>query len=240
MTDTPPKPVSNIKIVLLEDDLEFAANLSRELEILRYEVTHFKTGQSCLQHMVTHQHDICLFDWNLPDMPGPQVMERLKKIGRMPPVIFITGNDNEKDVTDVLLAGADDYIIKPPVIGVLNARIHAILRRHTLRASPIHKETLGNLSIDYRHKVITRNGVLVPLTGSEVLLAFHLFLHRGQIVSRQQLYEILGIDGIAIDTRRLDVHLSNLRRKLLLNVMNGWRLTSIYQRGYRLELLSET
>lgn len=240
MTDTPTKPVSKIKIVLLEDDLGFAANLSRELEFLQYEVTHFKTGQSCLQHLVTHQHDICLFDWNLPDMPGPQVMERLKKIGRMPPVIFITGNDSEKDVTDVLLAGADDYIIKPPVIGVLNARIHAILRRHTLRASPVHKEILGNLSIDYRHKVITRNGVLVPLTGSEVLLAFHLFLHRGQIVSRQQLYEILGIDGIAIDTRRLDVHLSNLRRKLFLNVMNGWRLTSIYQRGYRLELLSES
>jgi DNA-binding response OmpR family regulator len=122
----------------------------------------------------------------------------------------------------------------------LNARIQAILRRHTARATPIYKETLGSLSIDYRHKVITRNGVLVPLTGSEILLAFHFFLHRGQIVSRHQLYEILGIDSIAIDTRRLDVHLSNLRRKLLLNVMNGWRLTSIYQRGYRLELLSES
>lgn len=240
MTDTPTKPVSNIQIVLLEDDLEFAANLSRELEFLQYNVTHLKTGQSCLQHMLTHQHDICLFDWHLPDMPGPQVMERLKKIGRMPPVIFITGNDNEKDVTDVLLAGADDYIIKPPVMGVLNARIHAILRRHTTRAMPVYKENLGNLSIDYRHKVITRNGVLVSLTGTEVLLAFHLFLHRGQIVSRQQLYEILGIEDIAIDTRRLDVHLSNLRRKLLLNVVNGWRLTSIYQRGYRLELLSES
>ncbi len=240
MTDSPTNLEPSIKIVLLEDDLEFAANLSRELEILQYEVTHFKTGQSCLQHLATHQHDICLFDWNLPDMPGPQVMERLKKIGRMSPVIFITGNDSEQDISDVLLAGADDYIIKPPVIGVLNARIHAILRRHTMRASPVSKETLGNLCIDYRHKVITRNGELVPLTGSEVLLAFHLFLHRGQIVSRQQLNQLLGIDGIAIDTRRLDVHLSNLRRKLMLNVMNGWRLTSIYQRGYRLELLSES
>jgi two-component system response regulator RegX3 len=240
MTESQINSESKIKIVLLEDDLGFAANLSRELEFLRYEVTHFKTGQSCLQHLANHQHDICLFDWNLPDMPGPQVMERLKKIGRMLPVIFITGNDSEHDITDVLLAGADDYIIKPPVISVLNARIQAILRRHTARATPIYKETLSSLSIDYRHKVITRNGVLVPLTGSEILLAFHFFLHRGQIVSRHQLYEILGIDSIAIDTRRLDVHLSNLRRKLLLNVMNGWRLTSIYQRGYRLELLSES
>jgi DNA-binding response OmpR family regulator len=188
---------------------------------------------------VLHKHDVCLFDWSLPDLTGPEVMARLHKIGRMPPVIFMTGKDAEQDVTQVLMAGADDYIIKPPVIGVLHARIQALLRRITPRTQAVHKEMLGQLVIDYRNQVILRNGQPVSLTGSETILAFDLFMHRGQIITRQHLYKLLGIDEVAIDTRRLDVHISHLRSKLALNAMHGWKLTSVYQRGYRLEYLHE-
>jgi DNA-binding response OmpR family regulator len=64
-------------------------------------------------------------------------------------------------------------------------------------------------------------------------------MHRGQIITREHLYELLGIDKVAVDTRRLDVHISHLRSKLALNAMHGWKLSSIYQRGYRLEYLYE-
>lgn len=228
-----------IKIAFLEDDLTFAANICRELEVLGYGVTHFATGQSCLNHLAVNNHDVCLFDWNLPDMPGTEVMERLKKIRRMPPVIFMTGNDSEHDVSQVLMAGADDYIIKPPAINVLHARIQALIRRIQLQQQPVHKESLGHLVIDYFNKVIFRNGEPVALTGSETILAFNFFMNRGQVVSRQHLYELLGIDSMAIDTRRLDVHISHLRSKLGLSAMYGWKLSSIYQRGYRLEYLHE-
>jgi DNA-binding response OmpR family regulator len=227
------------KIAFLEDDAFFAERICRELRALQYEVTHFTTGQACLSHLVLHKHDVCLFDWSLPDLTGPEVMARLNKIGRMPPVIFMTGRDAEQDVTQVLMAGADDYIIKPPAIGVLHARIQALLRRVTPRSQPVHKEILGQLVIDYRNQVILRNGRPVSLTGSETILAFDLFMHRGQIITRQHLYELLGIDEVAVDTRRLDVHISHLRSKLALNAMHGWKLTSIYQRGYRLEYLYE-
>lgn len=227
------------KIAFLEDDALFAERICRELRALQYEVTHFNNGQACLSHLVLHKHDVCLFDWSLPDLTGPEVMARLNKIGRMPPVIFMTGRDAEQDVTQVLMAGADDYIIKPPAIGVLHARIQALLRRIKPRAQPVHKEILGQLVIDYRNQVILRNGRPVALTGSETILAFDLFMHRGQIITRQHLYELLGIDEVAVDTRRLDVHISHLRSKLLLNAMHGWKLTSIYQRGYRLEFLYE-
>jgi two-component system, OmpR family, response regulator RegX3 len=227
------------KIAFLEDDAYFAERICRELRALEYEVTHFNTGQACLSHLVLHKHDVCLFDWSLPDLTGPEVMARLHKIGRMPPVIFMTGKDAEQDVTQVLMAGADDYIIKPPVIGVLHARIQALLRRITPRTQAVHKEMLGQLVIDYRNQVILRNGQPVSLTGSETILAFDLFMHRGQIITRQHLYKLLGIDEVAIDTRRLDVHISHLRSKLALNAMHGWKLTSVYQRGYRLEYLHE-
>lgn len=233
------RQMASTKIAFLEDDAFFAERICRELRALQYEVTHFTTGQACLSHLVLHKHDVCLFDWSLPDLTGPEVMARLNKIGRMPPVIFMTGRDAEQDVTQVLMAGADDYIIKPPAIGVLHARIQALLRRVTPRSQPVHQEILGQLVIDYRNQVILRNGRPVSLTGSETILAFDLFMHRGQIITRQHLYELLGIDEVAVDTRRLDVHISHLRSKLALNAMHGWKLTSIYQRGYRLEYLYE-
>lgn len=226
-----------VKVAFLEDDELFATDLCRELQALQYQVRHFKTGQECLNELALNQFDICLFDWHLPDINGPDVMDRLNKIGRMHPVIFISGKDAEEDISQILLAGADDYIIKPPSITVLHARIKSLLRRTRLRIQPIQKEVLGELVIDYRNQVILRNGQAVALTGSESTLAMSLFIQRGQIISRQNLYTLLGISELAVDTRRLDVHISHLRSKLGLNVMNGWKLTSIYQRGYRLEFL---
>jgi DNA-binding response OmpR family regulator len=228
---------SAVKIAFLEDDPAFAADICRELEARHYSVTHFATGQECLSHLVNHDHDMCLFDWNLPDMAGTDVMARLRKINRMPPVIFMTGNDAEEDVAQVLMAGADDYIIKPPVIAILHARLQALLRRIRQREQVVLKEEIGQLGIDYSNKVISLNGAPVPLTGTEAILAFDLFMQRGRVVTRQHLYALLGIDEVAIDTRRLDVHISHLRSKLALNAANGWKLTSIYQRGYRLEFL---
>ena len=128
MTKTLSPTVPIAKIVFLEDDPLFAANICRELEALHYVVTHFSSGQTCLSHLVINDHDLCLFDWNLPDMSGTDVMEHLKKIKRIPSVIFMTGHDAEADVVQVLMAGADDYIINPPDIGVLHARIQAVLR----------------------------------------------------------------------------------------------------------------
>lgn len=226
-----------IRLAFLEDDAEFAADLCRELRALNYAVTHFSTGEACLSHLALNDHDVCLLDWHLPDLPGTEVMSRLKTTGRMPPVIFLTGSDAENDVAGVLLAGADDYIIKPPVMAVLHARIQALLRRHRLSEQPLKKEQLGHLVIDYNNKVILRDDKPVALTGTEAILAFDLFMHRGRIVTRQHLYDLLRIDSVAVDTRRLDVHISHLRSKLGLNAMNGWKLTSVYQRGYRLEYL---
>lgn len=230
-------PAEAVNIAFLEDDVVFAADICRELQARHYKVSHFTTGHACLSHLLHHHYDICLFDWHLPDMAGTEVMERLRQINRMPPVIFMTGNDAEEDVAQVLMAGADDYIIKPPIVSVLHARIQALLRRLKQREQPVLQEVIGHLSIDYHNKVFLRNGTPVALTGTEAILAFELFMQRGRIVSRQHLYQLLGIEDVAIDTRRLDVHISHLRSKLALNAANGWRLTSIYQRGYRLEFL---
>lgn len=230
-------PLSSAKITFLEDDAAFAQQVGHELVELGYEVSHFSSGSACLSHLMDHEPDVCLFDWHLPDMTGPNVMALLRKVNRLPPVIFMTGNDSEQDVAHALLAGADDYIVKPPVVSVLHARIQALLRRSKRAENLPQKEQIGHLSIDHKNKVISLNGTPVALTGTEALLAFELFMQRGRIVTRQRLNQLMGIDDVAIHTRRLDVHISHLRSKLALNATHGWKLSSVYQRGYRLEYL---
>jgi two-component system response regulator RegX3 len=223
------------RIAFLEDDEAFAANICKLLKANNYEVTHFSTGYACLQSLKVQKYDIGLFDWYLPDIDAPVVMSRLKTIGKLPPIIFLTSYDNEINVTQAFMDGADDYVVKLTSTAVLIARINALLRRLKNSKKTTQKEILGHIEIDYQHKIIYYQGTPVGLTGTETLLAFELLYCRGQIVSRQNLNEIIGLKEFAVDTRRLDVHLSHLRKKLGLQMENGWKLTSVYQRGYRLE-----
>lgn len=226
------------KLAFLEDDLDFTIPVIRDLQKIGCKVSHFQTGEDCLKSLQNTNYDICLFDLNLPGISGLEVMIRLKIMNRMPPVIFMTSHDTEEDVAHVLTAGADDYVIKPLSLNVLRARIQALLRRVTPKVRIPQNEQLGHLVIDYFNKQIFANGYPVSLTGKESTLAFTLFERRGQIILRQDLQKILDIHDQAFETRRLDVHISRLRSKLALNITNGWKLSSIYQRGYRLEFFS--
>lgn len=225
-------------VALLEDDPYFAAQLIRDLAHMNCQVRHFRTGEACVESLKNTTADLCLFDLQLPGISGLEVMTQLKTIGRMPPVIFLTSNDTEEDIAHILLAGADDYIVKPHNTPILRARIQALLRR-IRNDNPSHQEHLGSLTIDHKALKIFLHGQQVNLTGMETILAFALFQRRGQIVSRQTLYEYLNMNVQAVDTRRLDVHISRIRSKLELNIANGWKLSSIYQRGYRMEYFNE-
>lgn len=227
----------NIRIALLEDDLACASATIEWLSNAGYQVRHFSTGQACIEAFAHENFDLCLLDWQLPDMDGPQVMSTLQSKQQLPPVIFLTGLDSPEHITQVLQAGADDYVVKPPVFSVLHARIHALLRRSPHHAITVEQETLGELEVNYKTRVVHRNKAAVALTSKQTALAFHLFSRRGQLVSRKQLYHVLGVNDMLIDTRRLDVHISNLRRHLGLTAELGWKLASIHQQGYRLDFL---
>jgi len=102
-----------MKIALLEDDAAFAANIVDWLEQAGHSVTRFRTGRECVRALTDARYDLCLFDWMLPDMSGPDVMASLKLKGTLPPVMFLTCRDAEEDVVQVIQAGADDYMSHP-------------------------------------------------------------------------------------------------------------------------------
>ncbi|MFP5382325.1 MAG: response regulator [Gammaproteobacteria bacterium] len=89
-----------MKIAFLEDDAAFAANIIEWIEQVGHTVTWFRTGRECVRALTDERFDLCLFDWMLPDMTGPDVMASLKLKGTLPPVIFLTGRDAEEDVAE--------------------------------------------------------------------------------------------------------------------------------------------
>jgi DNA-binding response OmpR family regulator len=224
-----------MNIAFLEDDAAFAANIIEWLEQVGHNVTWFRTGRECIRALSEERFDLCLFDWMLPDMTGPDVMASLKLKGTMPPVIFLTGRDAEEDVVQVIQAGADDYIVKPPARSVLIARIHAVARRCAAQLRPDPVQDFGALKVDFGNRRFELAGEPVKLTEKETELALYFFGRVGMLLPRGHLIQVVWGSSPDIDTRTVDVHVSHLRTKLKLVPENGWRLTSVYRQGYRLE-----
>jgi DNA-binding response OmpR family regulator len=147
---------------------------------------------------------------------------------------MLTVRADEDDVVHALRAGADDYIVKPPMRGVLLARIAAVLRRTQLVPGGDDSD-LAPYGIDNERARILIDGRDTELTQREFELAVFLFRRHGRIIRRETLLESVWQIASSVPTRTVDTHISRLRRKLQLDGAFGWRLVAVYQHGYRLE-----
>ena len=226
-----------MKIAFLEDNQNFADEIITALSAPGHEVQHFLTGRECLKAVASETFDLCLFDWELPDMSGPEVLSSLKLRGNIPPVIFLTARDAEEDIVEMIEPGADDYIVKPPSINILNARIKALHRRANPQKVTVDFEDYGHLLVDFAKRKFSILGNPVKLTEKETELALYFFSRVDVLLSRAHLTKVVWGTTPDIDTRTIDVHVSHLRNKLHLLPQYGWRLISVYHQGYRLERL---
>lgn len=225
-----------MKIALLEDDIAFAETMQEWLLDAGYEVQHFATGLAFLRNFSNTQYDLCVFDWTLPDMEGPDVMVSIKlRSSQLPPIIFVTGNDNEADIVRVIESGADDYILKPPSRQVLLARINAIIRRTKQQSNVEPVYDFGALKVDTKQRMVMLENEDIKLTDKEFDLTAYFLKNIGILLSRAHLMQVVWGTSAEIETRKVDVHVSHIRTKLKLTPEFGWKLTSIYQQGYRLE-----
>lgn len=226
-----------MNIAFLEDDITFAQDVIVALSSAGHSVRHFLSGRECLKVVSRERFDLCVFDWEVPDMSGFEVLASLRLKGNVPPVIFLTGRDGEEDIVKVMDAGADDYIVKPPNLNVLIARVNAHLRRSQGNLHQQQVVNYGNLTVDFSKRKFALAGLSVKLTEKETELALYLFSQVGVLLSRAHLTKVVWGTSPDIDTRTIDVHISHLRSKLNLLPQHGWRLVSVYHQGYRLESL---
>ena len=202
-------------ILIIDDDAELCELVGEYLESEGFEVESVHDGITGVERCLDSDPELVILDVMLPGLGGFEVLKRIRERSRVP-VIMLTARGEEVDRIVGLEMGADDYIPKPFNPRELAARIRAILRRASAAAETGEPEVLeaGDLAMDLgAHEVRTADAE-VELTGAEFAVLETLVRCAGTVVSRDDLSrQALGRRASAFD-RSLDVHLSNLRRKL--------------------------
>jgi len=224
------------RLLLVEDDAALAEALSRALRGLGHEVTVAATGEQALESVLDRRAptDLVLLDVMLPGVDGFEVCRRIRASEAVP-VILLTARGDAVDVVVGLECGADDYVVKPVEPRVLDARVKAILRRAApARPTRRHVHTVGDLELDTVAMVVTRGGVEVNLTATEIRLLIEFVEHAGQVLSRQALLKRVWDYGFAGDSRLVDAAVARLRAKIEPEPANPVLLRTVRGFGYRL------
>lgn len=224
-----------MRIALLEDDAEQAALIRAWLEGAGYHCATFGRGREFMRGVTREHYDLYVIDWELPDVSGVAVLEWLREnLGWERPVIFLTIRDREKDIVLVLNKGADDYIVKGAGATQVVARVNALLRR--AYGTEIQDVVLERApyTIFVPGRTVLRDGEEIELTHKEFDLTLFLFRNVGRLLSRGYILETVWGTRPDLNTRTVDTHVSRLRTKLGLS-HSPWRLSAVYQHGYRLE-----
>ncbi len=225
-----------ILIGILEDDLDQSALLQVWLEDAGYKTRMFVSGPEFIRAIQQEGFDLMMLDWNLPEMSGLEVLEWVRhNVREHVPVLFLTTRGEEQHIVAALEAGADDYVTKPARQQELLARIRSLARRSGLAESERDSFEMDGYRLDRKAMSISMDGVDVQLTRREFELSWMLFDNLDKILSREYLLRNIWNVGAAVQSRTVDTHISRVRSKLNLRPENGWRLSSVYHYGYRLE-----
>ncbi len=200
--------------VLVVDDEQNIVELSRlYLEQEGFSVEEARDGAEALEKIRTLKPAVVILDLMLPEIDGWEVCRRTRAQSEVP-IIMLTARSEDVDKIVGLELGADDYLTKPFNPRELVARVKAILRRYERSIQPSRTVHLGELTIDAASREVTLAGRAVKLRTKEFDLLHTLAQHRGQVLSRQQLLDLVWGYDFYGETRTVDVHVAHLRKRL--------------------------
>jgi len=202
-------------VLVVEDESSIASFVALYLKNAGYRVQTAGTGQDALDALSRERPDLIVLDLMLPDIDGIEVCRRVRR-GSDIPILMLTARDEDVDKIIGLEVGADDYLTKPFNPRELVARVKSILRRAVPeRREPQERQLKhGLLEIDAGRREVHVDGKEVQLAPKEFDLLWELLDHRGLVLTRDQLLERVWGYTFAGDTRTVDVHVRQLRRKL--------------------------
>jgi two-component system OmpR family response regulator len=205
-----------MRVLVVEDEPDLRRLLEQALREEGYAVDVAGDGKTGLYKATTWDYDAVVLDLMLPGMNGWEVLSRLRAAAKPVPVLILTARDGLADRVRGLDNGADDYLVKPFALAELHARLRALIRRSAGQASP--RIEIDGVVIDTAARIITRRTAHqdepVHLTAREYSLVEMLALRRGQVVTRTDLYAHLFDEEEDSFSNLLDVHVSNIRKKL--------------------------
>lgn len=200
-----------MKILVIEDEPRLQRNLAKALREEGYAVDTAGDGADGLFKAETYDYDLIVLDVMLPRLDGWELLARLRK-KKSTPVLMLTARDVHADRVRGLDTGADDYLVKPFDLAELLARIRALIRRSANR--PTNTIEIGEVVLDTRARAVARAGNSIPMTAREFAILEYLALHRGEVISRTELYEHLFDENNDTLSNLVDVHVFSIRRKL--------------------------
>ncbi|WP_299016968.1 response regulator [uncultured Photobacterium sp.] len=224
------------KILLVDDDTELTALLTDILEMEGFEIIEANNGEQGLSK-VDDSIDLILLDVMMPKMNGTEMLRKLRE-QHSTPVLMLTAKGEEIDRVLGLELGADDYLPKPFSDRELLARMRAILRR-TQHTDSDHRQspdclTYQDINIYPGRQEVHCNDQAIDMTGTELALLSYFIQHPGQIISKHELsLEVLG-KRLAQFDRAIDMHVSNLRKKLPVRSDGKPRIKTLRGKGYLL------
>jgi len=197
-----------MRILIVEDEPDLLRSIAQALREGGYAVDTAPDGEDGFYKAENYDYDAIVLDVMLPKMDGWEILKRLRKT----PVLMLTARDQTRDRVKGLDTGADDYVVKPFDLPELFARLRALIRRSANKTTNVIE--IGQIKIDTALRNVSLQEKPVELTAREYALVEFLALHRGEVVTRTQLYEHLFDENESSLSNLLDVHVSNVRKKL--------------------------
>ncbi len=224
-------------ILVVEDEASIASFVSLYLKNAGYSVRTASTGGEALTEVAADQPALIVLDLNLPDIDGIEVCRRLRKNADVP-ILMLTARDEDVDKIIGLEVGADDYLTKPFNPRELVARVKSVLRRSAPDRRELESAQIrhGDLAVDAGRREVHVGEEEIQLAPKEFDLLWELLDHRGLVLTRDQLLERVWGYTFAGDTRTVDVHVRQLRRKL----GDASPIVTVWGVGYKVSPARET
>jgi two-component system alkaline phosphatase synthesis response regulator PhoP len=221
------------RVLIVEDDESMAVALRDGFEYEGFTTTVAKDGQEGLRLATETTPDVMILDVMLPRLSGLDVCRQLRSEGSTISIIMLTARGQEIDKVLGLKLGADDYVTKPFGFLELMARVEAVLRRASGRASPLPSFRFGDVSVDFKRGEVRKGGQPVELTAREFRLLQYFIEHRGEVVGRDQLLDAVWEYDRTPLTRTVDMHVAKLRKKIEETPADPHWLVTVHRVGYK-------
>jgi two-component system, OmpR family, response regulator CpxR len=219
------------EILIIDDDVALCELVTEYLQSLGFHVEALHRGDAGAKRALEGQHSIVVLDVMLPGLNGFDVLRQIRTVSKIP-VLMLTARGDDVDRIVGLEIGADDYLPKPFNPRELAARIRAILRRSSSSEIETARIVVGDVEMETGARIVRRAGNVVDLTAVEYDVLEKLLRAAGRILTREELSkQVLGRSSSPFD-RSVDMHISNLRKKLGHRVGDSDRIKTIRGVGY--------
>jgi DNA-binding response OmpR family regulator len=223
---------ARLRVLVVDDDADIRLLLRELLERAGYAVDEAEDGRTALRVLFTTPPSLVILDVSMPEMDGYQTLERIRDLSDVP-VLMLTARTQELEKVRGLSAGADDYVAKPFGRQELLARVQALLRRSGGKSEVVETYADAFVQVDYGQRRIVVEGRDVQLTPLEFKLLAAFVQNPNQVLSRDQLLEIVWGDPYGVSGDQVKLYVGYLRKKLVPDAPETAPIETVRGFGYR-------